>query len=99
MRKYNPSGNLGDQFNVDGYCRGQALVAILKASGDNLTRENVMKQATRIHDMKLQMLLPGIGVSTGPDDFQPVKQMQLAEVRRHDMETVWRGHFRNRRIA
>ena len=36
-----------------------------------------MKQAARIRDMKLQMLLPGIVVSTGPDDFQPVKQMQL----------------------
>ena len=52
------------------------MVAVLKASGDNLTRENVMKQAASIHDEKLPMLLPGITVSTA-DDFAPIKQMQL----------------------
>jgi len=53
------------------------MVAVLKASGDNLSRENVMKQAARIHDLKLPMLLPGITVSTSADDFAPIKQMQL----------------------
>jgi len=55
----------------------QTMVAVLKASGDNLTRENVMKQAASIHDEKLPMLLPGITVSTSADDFAPIKQMQL----------------------
>ena len=50
---------------------------MLKASGDNLTRENVMRQAASIHDLKLPMLLPGITVSTSADDFAPIKQMQL----------------------
>ena len=50
---------------------------MLKACGDNLTRENVMKEATRIHDLKLPMLLPGITISTGADDYAPIKQMQL----------------------
>jgi branched-chain amino acid transport system substrate-binding protein len=53
------------------------MVAVLKASGDNLTRENIMRQAANIHDLKLPMLLPGIAVSTSADDFAPIKQMQL----------------------
>ena len=57
--------------------RAQTMVAVLKACGDNLTRENVMKQAASIHDLKLPMLLPGITVSTSADDFAPIKQMQL----------------------
>ena len=77
MQKYIPSGSLGDPFYVDGYIRAQAMIALLKASGDNLTRENIMKQAASIHDMKLPMLLPGINVSTSADDYQPIKQMQL----------------------
>jgi branched-chain amino acid transport system substrate-binding protein len=50
---------------------------VLRACGDNLTRENVMKQAAAIHDLKLPMLLPGIVVSTSETDFAPIKQMQL----------------------
>jgi branched-chain amino acid transport system substrate-binding protein len=77
MQKYNASANPGDPFNVDGYVRGKILVTLLKAAGDNLTRENLMKQATSIHDMTLPMLLPGITVSTSAGDYQPIKQMQL----------------------
>ena len=77
MKKYNPSGNIADGFNVYGYSLAQTMVAVLKASGDNLTRENVMKQAASIHDLTLPMLLPGITVSTSADDFAPIKQMQL----------------------
>jgi branched-chain amino acid transport system substrate-binding protein len=50
---------------------------VLKASGDNLTRENVMRQAASLHDLKLPMLLPGITISTSTDDYAPIKQMQL----------------------
>jgi branched-chain amino acid transport system substrate-binding protein len=77
MKKYNTSGNVADGNNVSGYSVAQTMVAVLKASGDNLTRENVMKQAASIHDEKLPMLLPGIIVSTSADDFAPIKQMQL----------------------
>ena len=77
MKKYNTSGNVADGNNVSGYSFAQTLVAVLKASGDNLTRENVLKQAASIHNMTLPMLLPGIVVSTSADDFAPVKQMQL----------------------
>ena len=64
MRKYNTSGNLSDIVTVYGYSAAQTMVAVLKQCGDNLTRENVMKQAANIHDLKLPMLLPGITVST-----------------------------------
>jgi len=77
MKKYNSSANVSDRFTVYGYSAAQTLVAVLKASGDNLTRENVMHQAASIHDLKLPMLLPGITVYTGADDFAPIKQMQL----------------------
>ena len=77
MKKYNPSGNVTDAFTVYGYWAAQTMVAVLKASGDNLTRENVMKQAASIHNLKLPMLLPGITISTSADDYAPIKQMQL----------------------
>ncbi len=77
MQKYNAAANPGDPFNVDGYVRGKAMVTLLKAAGDNLTRENLMKLATSIRDLKLPMLLPGIALSTSADDYQPIKQMQL----------------------
>jgi branched-chain amino acid transport system substrate-binding protein len=53
------------------------LVAVLKQSGDNLARENVMKQAASLKNLDLGMLLPGIRVNTGPSDFAPVKQMHM----------------------
>ena len=77
MQKYNAAANPGDPFNVDGYVRGKAMVTLLKAAGDNLTRENLMKLAASIRDLKLPMLLPGIALSTSADDYQPIKQMQL----------------------
>jgi branched-chain amino acid transport system substrate-binding protein len=77
MKKYNSSANVRDVFNVYGYSAAQTLVAVLRASGDNLTRENVLQQAASIHNLKLPMLLPGITVYTGADDFAPIKQMQL----------------------
>ena len=77
MKKYNPSANIADGFTVYGYTLAQIMVTVLKACGDNLTRENVMKQAASIDDLKLPMLLPGITVSTSATDFAPIKQMQL----------------------
>jgi branched-chain amino acid transport system substrate-binding protein len=79
MKKYNTSANLADAFAVNGYSVAQTMVAVLKACGDNLTRENIMKQAASIHNETLPMLLPGVTVSTSADDFAPIKQMQLAK--------------------
>jgi branched-chain amino acid transport system substrate-binding protein len=77
MKKYYPGGSLADVNNVYGYSVAQTMVAVLKACGDNLTRDNVMKEAANIHDLQLPMLLPGIHLSTSPTDFAPIKQMHL----------------------
>jgi len=77
MQKYNAQGNIADANNAYGYGVSQTLIAVLKACGNNLTRENVMKQAASIHNLALPLLLPGIAVSTSSTDFAPIKQMQL----------------------
>jgi branched-chain amino acid transport system substrate-binding protein len=77
MNKYNASANMADVQGVVGYSLAQTLAAVLKASDDDLTRDNIMKHATNLHDLKLPMLLPGITLSTGATDFAPIKQMQL----------------------
>ena len=64
MKKYNTSGNISDAFTVVGYCSAETMVAVIGASGDNLTRENVMKQAASLHNLTLPMLLPGVTLST-----------------------------------
>jgi branched-chain amino acid transport system substrate-binding protein len=84
MKKYNTSGNPADGTNVFAYSIAQTLVEVLKACGNNLTRENVMKQAASIHDLKLPMLkgpTPDLDIiiSTSADDFAPIKQMRLAK--------------------
>jgi branched-chain amino acid transport system substrate-binding protein len=77
MKKYNASANMGDVQGAIGYSYAQIMVAVLNACGDDLTRENVMKQAANLHNMTLPMLLPGITLSTSPTNFAPIKQMQL----------------------
>jgi len=52
-------------------------VQVLKQCGDELTRENVMKQAANLQDFTVPMLLPGITINTSPTDFAPVKQIQM----------------------
>jgi branched-chain amino acid transport system substrate-binding protein len=77
MQKYNASSNTADTNAVYGYNVSQTLIHVLKMCGNDLTRENIMKQAANIQDLKLPMLLPGIVVSTSATDFAPIKQMQL----------------------
>jgi branched-chain amino acid transport system substrate-binding protein len=76
MSKYNPDASLRDQNYVAGYERAQAMVAVLRKCGDDLTRANVMKQAASL-DLELGMLRPGIRVKTSPSDYQPIKQLFL----------------------
>ena len=53
------------------------LVQVLKQCGDDLSRENIMRQAANLHDLELPMMLPGIKINTGPTNYYPVRQMQL----------------------
>ncbi len=76
MKKYYPDGSLTDAFNVYGYLVSETLVQVLKQCGNDLSRENVMRQAARI-DMTLPLFFDGIKIHTGPKDFYPIKQMRL----------------------
>jgi ABC-type branched-subunit amino acid transport system substrate-binding protein len=77
MKKYNPSADLNDNLNGYGYVTAHRMVAVLRTCGDNLTRENVMKQAASIYDDHPPLALPGMVVSTSAGDYAPIKQMQL----------------------
>jgi branched-chain amino acid transport system substrate-binding protein len=77
MKKYYPDGSLIDNSNVYGYTVAQTLVQVLKQCGDNLTRENVMKQAASLKDFAPNTLLPGVKINTGPKDFAPIESVQL----------------------
>jgi branched-chain amino acid transport system substrate-binding protein len=77
MKRYHSEGDASDWFNVLGYSAAQLLVEVLRRCGDDLTRENVMKQATSLKDVDLTMLLPGIRINTSPSDYQPIKQARL----------------------
>ena len=77
MKKYYPDGNLLDSNPFYGWAVAQTMVQVLKQCGDNLTRENVMKQAASLKDFALPALLPGIKISTSATDFAPIQAMQL----------------------
>jgi branched-chain amino acid transport system substrate-binding protein len=77
LAKYYPEGNRADSSVIYGYTVGQAMVQVLKQAGDNLTRENVMKQAASLKDLRIETLLPGIKANTSVIDFAPLDQLQL----------------------
>jgi ABC-type branched-subunit amino acid transport system substrate-binding protein len=74
-----PEGNKLDGSTVVGYGVAQTLVEVLKKCGDDLTRENVMKQAANLRDFRTEVLLPGIKINTSPTDFAPISQLQLMQ--------------------
>jgi branched-chain amino acid transport system substrate-binding protein len=77
LQKDFPEGNKLDASVVVGYSVSQTLVQVLKQCGDNLTRENIMKQAANLKDFRVEMLLPGIKINTSPTDFAPISSLQL----------------------
>ncbi len=77
MKKYFPAGSLEDPQNVVGYVQAQTMVRVLKQCGDNLTRENVMRQAANLKNFHPAMLLKGINMTTSPTDYQPMEEMAL----------------------
>ena len=77
LDKYFPEANRTDANVIYGYTVAQTMVHVLQACGDNLTRENVMKQAASIRGLELDGLLPGVKINTGATDFAPVEQLQL----------------------
>ena len=77
MEKYYPDGDKESTFTVYGYLTAQTMEHVLKQCGNELTRENVMKQSASINNLALDMLLPGITINTSATDFFPLEHMQL----------------------
>jgi len=77
MDKYYPDGDKSDSGNLYGPSIAATTVQVLKQCGDELTRENVMKQAANLRDFTTPLLLPGVKINTSPTDFAPIKQVQM----------------------
>jgi branched-chain amino acid transport system substrate-binding protein len=77
LAKYAPDANKLDGSVVYGYGAAQTMVKVLQMCGDDLTRENVMKQAASLKNFAPDMLLPGITINTSATDFAPIKQLQM----------------------
>ena len=78
MKKYYPEGDIKDGSNIYAYAAAQTMAHVLKQCGDDLSHENIMRQAARLKDLEIPVLLPGIRINTGPADFYPIEQVQLA---------------------
>jgi branched-chain amino acid transport system substrate-binding protein len=77
MKKYHPEGNPADAFNLYGYTVAASLHQVLKQAGNELTRENVMRQAASMKGFKLDTLLPGVAIDTSKTDYAPIEAVQL----------------------
>jgi branched-chain amino acid transport system substrate-binding protein len=77
MAKYFPDGDRNSNFNTYGYSTAQLMVHVLKQCGDDLTRENVMKQATNLKNVEVDLALPGMKANTSENDYRVNKQMQM----------------------
>jgi branched-chain amino acid transport system substrate-binding protein len=79
MAKYMPDADTTDAWLAYAYAIGQTAEQMLKQCGDDFSRENIMTQATNLHDVHCATLLPGITVNTSPTNYHPIRQMQLAK--------------------
>jgi len=77
LKDYLPGQDPNDTSMVTGYNSGMIMAHVLRRSGDDLSRENVLRQAAAIRELALPMLLPGVTVSTGPDDYLPYQTLRL----------------------
>lgn len=77
IAQYNPKANKLDAGVVFGYAAAQTMTKVLQMCGDNLTRDNIMKQAASLKDFEPDTLLPGIKINTAPDNFAPIEQLQM----------------------
>ena len=88
MDKYYPDGDKANSSTVSGYGLAQTLAHVLMQCGDNLTRENVMKQATNIRNLPIKMVRPGILVNTSPTDYFPLEQLQMIRFNGQNWENI-----------
>jgi branched-chain amino acid transport system substrate-binding protein len=79
MKDFYPDGDTANKFNVNGWAVCHTMQAVLKQAGNDLSRENIMKQAANLKEVATPMLLPGMFVDTSPTDFYPIEQMQMTK--------------------
>ena len=79
LEKYHRAGGKDDNAAMFGYAAAETLAQVLKQCGNDLSRENVMKQAAALKDYQGSVLLPGIKISTGPWNFRPIKHLRLVQ--------------------
>jgi branched-chain amino acid transport system substrate-binding protein len=79
MDKYYPDGDKDDSYAIFGYAAAETLLQVLTQCGDDLSRENIMKQAASLKNYQNSIALPGIAINTGPSDFRPIEQMRLVQ--------------------
>src|SRR5579871_1781209 len=78
MKTYQPNASTGDLYNVQGYTVAQIMALVLKNCGDDLSRDNIIKQAKQLDGIEMPLLLPGIKVFTDPNNVTPIRQIQMA---------------------
>jgi branched-chain amino acid transport system substrate-binding protein len=79
MDKYYPDGDKADANTVFGYAASETLAQVLRQCGDDLSRENIMRQAASLKNYQVSLALPGVVINTGPRDFKPIEQMRLVQ--------------------
>ena len=78
MHKYQPNAHVGDLLNVQGYTAAQIMTKVIENCGNDLSHDNIMRQATTLSQLDLPMMLPGITARTEPDNVTPIRQLQMA---------------------
>jgi ABC-type branched-subunit amino acid transport system substrate-binding protein len=79
MDKYYPEGDKQDSYAMFGYAAAETLFQVLTQCGNDLSRENIMRQAASLKNYRSPIILPGIAINTGPADFRPIEQMRLVQ--------------------
>lgn len=79
MDKYYPDGDKEDSYTMFGYAAAETLFQVLIQCGNDLSRENIMRQAASLKNYRSPIILPGIAINTGPADFRPIEQMRLVQ--------------------
>jgi branched-chain amino acid transport system substrate-binding protein len=77
MKKYFPDGSLEDPQNAVGYAQAQTMVQVLKQCGDDLDRENIVRQAANLKDFHPDMLIDGVDLNTSPDNYEPMRKLRM----------------------
>jgi branched-chain amino acid transport system substrate-binding protein len=88
MDKYYPDGDKADSNAVFGYAAAETLVQVLKQCADDLSRENIMRQATNLKEVRSRVALSGITINTGPKKYRPIEQLRLVQFDGHSWQPI-----------